>query len=97
MIWFVSRHPGAMEWARAQGLVWHRAVTHIDPAEVAPGDDVYGLLPAHMAAAVCARGARYWHLATELPEALRGSELSAGELAAHGARFVQLRVQEVRA
>lgn len=97
MIWFVSRHPGALAWAQTQGLAWHRAVTHIDPADVSAGDDVYGVLPAHIAATLCSRGVRYWHLATEVPESLRGCEMSAEAMAAHGARFVRLHVQEVAA
>lgn len=95
MIWFVSRHAGAREWAQAQGLRWHRTVSHLDPGEVADGDEVYGMLPPHVTARLCARGVRYWHLATDLPEALRGHELSADAMAAHGARFVRLHVQEV--
>jgi putative CRISPR-associated protein (TIGR02620 family) len=39
---------------------------------------------------------RYWHLATELPQTLRGRELSAAEMAAHGARFVRLQIQEMK-
>ena len=35
--WFVSRHPGALEWAQQQGLVGLRRVAHLDPALLAPG------------------------------------------------------------
>jgi CRISPR-associated protein Csx16 len=99
MIWFVSRHQGAQDWALAQGLHWDRAVAHLTDADLAcmgEGDDVFGLVPAHVAARLCARGVRYWHLATELPQTLRGRELSAAEMAAHGARFVRLQIQEMK-
>lgn len=95
MIWFVSRHAGAREWAARQGLRWDRAVPHLDPAQVADADAVYGTLPAHVAAHLCARGVRYWHLAADLPEALRGTEVSADALHAHAARFVRLEVMAV--
>jgi CRISPR-associated protein Csx16 len=41
---------------------------------------------------VCARGARYVHLALELPAARRGSELSADELRELGATLIEYRI-----
>jgi CRISPR-associated protein Csx16 len=96
MIWFVSRHPGAREWALRQGLRWDAEATHLEAAHaVAAGDIVYGTLPCPLAAAVCAAGAQYWHLEVPLPQALRGQELSAQELEAAGARFVRYEVRQV--
>lgn len=98
MIWFVSRHAGAREWAGAQGLQWDRAVSHLtawDMACMSEGDEVYGLVPPHVASRLCRLGVRYWHLATDLPETLRGRELSATDMAAHGARFVRLHIEEI--
>jgi len=85
--WFVTRHPGAVEWAERQGLKVDRQVAHLDPAQVAPGDTVIGVLPVHLAAAVCERGARYMHLSIDLPPELRGRELSADELERCNARL----------
>ncbi len=56
--WFVSRHPGALDWARQQGLAVDRWVPHLEPADVQPGDTVAGTLPVQLASKVCARGAR---------------------------------------
>jgi len=70
--WFISRHPGACDWAAQQGLHIHRQVAHLDPAEVEPGDTVIGTLPVHLAAAVCQRGARYLNLSLDLPAHARG-------------------------
>lgn len=84
--WFISRHPGALEWARRRGLRVDQYVAHLDPASVQPGDTVIGSLPVNLAAAVCERGARYLHLSLELPAHLRGQELSADQLDALGAR-----------
>jgi len=85
--WFISRHPGACDWAAQQGLHIHRQVAHLDPAEVEPGDTVIGTLPVHLAAAVCQRGARYLNLSLDLPAHARGRELSSAELRACNARL----------
>ena len=92
---FVTRHPGAVEWAARQGLHIDRHVAHLDPASIAPGDSVIGILPVHLAAQLCARGARYLHLSLDLPAAARGRELSADELDAYGARIEGYEVRPV--
>lgn len=84
---FVSRHPGAVEWATRQHLHVDRVVPHLDLALVQSGDKVIGSLPVNLAAQVCAKGAAYWHLSVELSAELRGRELSADELEQLGARL----------
>lgn len=95
--WFVSRHPGAIEWAQRQGLAIDRQCDHLDPEQILPGDLVIGTLPIHLAARVCTRGGRYLHLALELPAHARGRELSADELEQYGARLQEFSVREVAA
>lgn len=90
---FISRHPGAIEWAARQNLVVTRFVPHLDPAQVEPGDTVIGSLPVNLAAQVCAAGADYWHLSLELPAELRGRELSADDLERLGARVQAFSIQ----
>jgi len=93
MIYLVTRHPGAVEWLRRrlEGPAVH--VEHLDNiASLGPGDIVAGTLPMHLAAQVCARGARYLHLEVELPRELRGLELAAEQLDALNARLVEYRV-----
>lgn len=92
---FVSRHAGAIEWAMRQGLIVERLITHLDIAEVEQGDTVIGTLPVNLAAAVCARGARYLNLSVHLPRVARGQELSADELEHYGARLEAYSVQAV--
>ena len=95
-VWLVSRHLGTLAWARAAGLVWDEAVSHLpDVAAVQPGDRVYGTLPLHLAAEVCAAGAEYWHLVLRLPQNARGLERSAAELEALGGRFVRFEVTKI--
>lgn len=94
-IWFVSRHPGAVAWARKQGITVDHWVSHLAVDEVAPCDTVIGTLPVQLAAAVCSRGARYLNLSLDLPLEWRGRELSAQELLAAGARLEEYAVSFV--
>jgi CRISPR-associated protein Csx16 len=69
-----------------------RHVEHLDMALIAPGDWVMGSLPVHMAAAVCAKGAHYFHLAMQLPASARGCELTAESLRLYGARLTGFQI-----
>ena len=91
--YFVTRHAGAVEWAARQGIEVDRTVEHFDPAEIRPGDVVLGTLPVHLAAEVCARGARYLHLVLEIPPEGRGLELTAEDMGRHRACLVEYRVE----
>lgn len=92
---FVTRHPGALDWAAAQGIAFDRHIPHLDPQEVGAGDTVIGSLPVHLAAAVCARGARYLNLSLDLPAKLRGRELDAATLDECAARVEEYLVTAV--
>ncbi len=85
--YFVSRHPGAIEWVAQQGLHIDAFVEHIDTTQVQPGDTVIGSLPVNLAALVCERGGKYWHLSLVRPAELRGCELSATEMQRLGAHL----------
>lgn len=86
-VWFVSRHPGAAEWAARRGLAIDRWIAHLDIDAVKPGDTVIGTLPVNLTAEVCRRGARYFNLSLDLPQAARGRELTVEELECFGARL----------
>lgn len=85
--YFVSRHPGAIEWARGEALTIDQFVPHLDLALVQAGDTVIGSLPVNLAAQVCAVDAAYWHLSLELPAEQRGQELGADALRRLGAKI----------
>lgn len=94
--WFVSRHPGAREWAAEEGITVDTLVDHLDLDRIAPGDVVIGSLPVNLAAAVCSGGARYLHLSIDLPLEARGKELSAGDMHRYGARIEAFDVRPER-
>lgn len=94
--WFVSRHPGALQWMQQCGPAFDRHVPHLDADQVQRGDTVIGTLPVNLAAQVCARGAVYWHLALEMPAQQRGQELNAQELQALGATLQQFHITPQR-
>jgi CRISPR-associated protein Csx16 len=94
-VYWVSRHPGAIDWAREAGVEFDAALGHFDASIVRPGDTVLGTLPVHLAAEVCARGARYLHLSLGLARTQRGRELSAQQLRECGARLAEYRIEAV--
>jgi len=88
MKYFISRHPGAQQWAEERvGNV--EMVTHFDPTVVCEGDTVIGTLPVHLAAVVCARGGKYQHLVLNIPVSARGSELTAEDMVSFGAELTE--------
>ncbi|MGY6214199.1 CRISPR-associated protein Csx16 [Methylolobus aquaticus] len=93
--YFISRHAGATDWLRDQGLTVDAVVDHLDPETVRADDVVLGTLPVNLAARICARGARYLHLSLELPAHWRGRELSADDMRRFGAKLEEFRVESV--
>lgn len=93
--WFVTRHPGAIEWAARQGLQVDLRIDHLDPEVISAGDTVIGILPINLAARVCARGARFFNLSLNVPVEARGRELDADELQIYGARLEQYHIQHL--
>lgn len=91
-IFFITRHPGALDWLNRQDFPVDAILSHLDLAVIKPGDVVIGLLPVHLAAAVCDSGADYWHLSMELPYEARGRELTADDMEAYGARLERFTV-----
>lgn len=92
---FVTRHPGALEWATKNGVVFDTHCIHLDPSLVEAGDTVIGSLPVHLAVEVCARGARYLNLTIDLPADLRGRELDAATLDTCRARIEEFHVEKL--
>lgn len=93
--YFITRHPGAIEWAREDGLIAPdvHILADFDPETTAAGDVVIGTLPAQLAARICERGGRYQHLTLNLTPELRGQELSAADMRGCNARLEEFFIQ----
>jgi len=92
--YFVTRHKGAVAWAKARGIAAEH-VTHLDVETICPGDIVLGTLPVSLVAEVCARGGRYLHLTMEMPPEDRGRELTAKDMDAFGVRLEEFTAERV--
>ncbi len=89
--YFVTRHPGALEWALKRGVKATRLV-HLDVDRIRPGDSVIGNLPVNVAAEVCTCGGRYLHLSMTVPAEERGRELSVDEMERFGAFLEEYKI-----
>lgn len=95
---FVSRHEGAQMWLQTHAEMIEaplKMVPHLQPAQTQAGDTVIGTLPIQLVADLNNRGVRYWHLALDIPEHLRGKELSVDQMEACHARLIEYRVVTV--
>jgi CRISPR-associated protein Csx16 len=92
--YFVSRHRGAITWARKRGIRAKR-IQHLDVSILKRGDVVIGTLPIHLAAAVTSIGARYKHLEMNVPEKWRGKELTQRQMVACKAKLAEYQVLKV--
>lgn len=93
----ITRHPGAAEWITRQLGHAVDVVPHLELVDVEAGGCYYGVIPLHLAAAICAQGSACWAIEVQMPPALRGQELSIQQLDALGARLVRYAVQEMGA
>lgn len=87
--YFISRHPGAVDWAESEGHHVDQQLAHFDVTIVNEGDKVLGTLPINLIAEVNARGAEYHHLTLDLPSEMRGKEITANDMRQYGARLEQ--------
>ena len=92
--YFVTRHPGAIEWAAMKGLEAVQ-ITHLDIAIINSGDVIMGTLPINIAAQIIEIGARYLHLELDLPEENRGRDLSPDEMEQFGARLQEYHIVKI--
>jgi CRISPR-associated protein Csx16 len=93
-VYLITRHPGAKQWAEEEGVQVDVQVDHLDVETIRPGDIVIGSLPVNLAAAVCDRGAKYFHLSLNLPMEWRGRELHSEDMRRFGASLEQYSVRK---
>ena len=92
---FVSRHPGAIDWAKKQGLTVDIFSDHLDPETVNAGDSVIGNLPMAMAADICGKGARYFSLSICINRENRGKELISSNMDEMNCKIEEFKVMKV--
>lgn len=95
LVWFVSRHDGAVAWVKTQDIHVDHWVKHLDVCAIHAGDTVIGTLPINLAAQVCARGAFYRHLSLEISAEWRGRELSMQKLMEFSAKLQSFHVTTI--
>lgn len=93
--WFVTRHTGACAWAEEEGFHVDTVVTHLNVAQIRKDDLVLGTLPVNLAADVCARGGRYFHLSMDVPPEMRGVELTPTSMRQYHARLEEYRIERI--
>lgn len=87
-IYLITRHPGAIAWAKAAGVDYDLHTEHLlDLDSFVAGDVVIGTLPINMVYELNCRDVRYKHLSLNIPPHLRGHELSVEQLEECGARL----------
>ncbi len=93
--YFISRHTGAKDWISTQGIAIDKIQSHLDINDINAGDTVIGTLPIQLVAEVCQRGAKYFHLTLNLPEHLRGKDLSPADMDSAGAKLEQFTAEKI--
>lgn len=93
--YLITRHAGAVEWARRRGIAFEHLHHLEDLSRIGPGDRVIGPLPLGRIADIVAAGAYYEAIEMDLPETVRGSELTADEMARHEAHLVRYHVERI--
>ncbi len=94
--YFITRHAGAIQWAKLQQLQFDIHLEHLlNIDELNAGDVIIGTLPINLVAQLNERGVRYIHLSLEIPADLRGVELTAEQLQQCKASLEEFAVQKL--
>ena len=94
-VFFVSRHPGAVEWATNNIKKIDVLSDHLDTKDVKEGDSVIGNLPMAMAAEICSKGARFFAISIQVRKDERGQELSSQKLEEYDCKIEEFRVMRI--
>ncbi len=93
--YFISRHQGAIQWAQEKGIKIDKQQTHLDIEQIQANDSVIGTLPINLVAELTRKKATYYHLTLELPEHLRGKELTANDMQRCKARLEAYKAEKM--
>lgn len=94
--YLITRHPGALHWARQKKLHFDVHTEHLESFDgLGAGDVVIGTLPINMVYELNRRQIRYVHLSLQIPRELRGIELNADQLHQCNAELQEFRVERI--
>ena len=94
--YFITRHPGAIEWAKQNLLHYDVHAAHLlDLSLLQSGDTVVGTLPINLVNQLNQSGVGYIHLSLEIPPSLRGVELTAEQLRSCNASLEKFEVNKL--
>lgn len=94
--YFVTRHQGAIDWAKVSNVQFDVHLTHLsDDIVLKSGDTVIGTLPINIVYDINQLGVRYLHLSLDMPAHWRGLELNAEQLLACNASLQEFVVKSV--
>jgi CRISPR-associated protein Csx16 len=88
----LTRHQGAIDWLKKHIQIDQWATHLHNPKQLQKGDEVYGVFPIHLAAQLNECGVRCFHLEFDIPEKLRGTELTEKMLTELNARLIEYNV-----
>ena len=58
--YFITRHSGAIDWAKQQGIQVDEQLSHLDTSMIQKGDTVLGTLLVNLIAQVCEKGGHHY-------------------------------------
>lgn len=95
--YFISRHSGAAQWFKQQGIEIKQHYFHCTDMSVFNKEDVvYGNLPLHLIEILTKQGVRYFNLVLDVPAHLRGTELSGRDFEDCEPRFIEYKVVAIK-
>lgn len=93
--YFVTRHSGALYWAKLKKLHFDVHLSHLNNLDQLQAHDVIiGTLPINIVYKLNCLAIRYIHLSLEIPAELRGLELTAEQLETCKAELEEFVVQK---
>lgn len=94
--YFITRHPGALQWAKQNNLHYDVHSEHLlSLSQLQAGDTVVGTLPINMVYELNKKQVGYVHLSLEIPVSLRGVELTVKQLNECNATLEKFEVMKV--
>lgn len=93
--YFISRHSGAINWTKQQGIEIDKQLAHLDTSQLQNGHIVIGTLPINSITEVCEKGGRCLNLSLDIPAEARGKELTPENMITYNARLEEYTAEQI--